>query len=107
MTTDEVQVPASQSSATVTVRRKNNLRGDVEFSWWTESGTAKPTADFTPVAPHTEQFSNGKSSMTLAIPLAANPRAKTKSFYVVIDQSEPGAVMGGRTLTMVTLLPAE
>jgi hypothetical protein len=35
------------------------------------------------------------------------PHTQPKSFYVVIDQSEGGATLGARSLTMVTLLPSD
>jgi hypothetical protein len=38
--------------------------------------------------------------------LSTRARAQEKAFYVVIDHSEGGAVLGGKTLTMVTMLPA-
>lgn len=103
---DAVDVPAGQVSAQITVHRKGNLRGETSFKWWTESGTAKPSADFSAVVPQLAYFADGKSTVSLSIPLSIAPHAQAKSFYVVIDQSEGGATLGGRTLTMVTLLPS-
>jgi serine/threonine protein kinase len=105
--TDTVEVLAGQPSAQVSVRRKGNLRGETSFRWWTESGTAKPGADFTAVVPQLAYFADGKSNVSLSIPLSIAPHAQAKSFYVVIDQSEDGAALGARTLTMVTLLPSD
>ena len=105
--TDTVEVLAGQPSAQVSVRRKGNLRGETSFRWWTESGTAKPGADFTAVVPQLAYFADGKSNVSLSIPLSIAPHAQPKSFYVVIDQSEDGAALGARTLTMVTLLPSD
>ena len=104
---DTVDVPAGQPSAQVTVHRKGNLRGETSFTWWTESGTAKPGADFSAVAPQLAYVADGKSGVSLSIPLSIAPHAQAKSFYVVIDQSEGGAPLGARTLTMVTLLPSD
>ena len=104
---DLVEVPAAESSAQVTVRRKGSLRGAANFTWWTESGTAKPGKDFSAVVPQPAYVGEGKPSISLSIPVSNAPRAQSKSFYVVIDQSEGGAPMGGRTLTMVTLLPTD
>jgi serine/threonine protein kinase len=106
LTADTVEVPADQTSAQITVRRKGNLRGEASFVWWTESGTAKPGVDFAPVIPQLARFEDGKSSISLIVPLSSRARAQEKSFYVVIDQSEGGAAIGGRTLTMVTMSPA-
>ncbi len=103
---DTVDVPAGQPSAQITVHRRGNLRGETSFTWWTESGTAKPGADFSAAAPQLAYLADGKSSATLSIPLSIAPHTQSKSFYVVIDQSEDGAPLGARTLTMVTLLPS-
>jgi Protein kinase domain len=102
---DTVDVPSGQPSAQIAVHRKGNLRGETSFTWWTESGTAKPGADFTAAVPQLAYVADGKSSVSLSIPLSIAPHAQSKSFYVVIDQTEGGATLGARTLTMVTLLP--
>ena len=57
---------------------------------------------------HVDSVPERKSSASLNISVSQGPRAEPKSFYVVIDQADDGgAVMGVRTLTMVTLLPSE
>jgi serine/threonine protein kinase len=100
---DTVDVPFNEPSASVLVHRKGNLRDRVGFTWWTESGTAKPVTDFAPVLPHVEYFDEGKATVTLSIRLANTARAQDKSFYVVIDQHEDNAKLGPRALTMITL----
>jgi serine/threonine protein kinase len=100
---DTVDVPVGEPSASVLVHRKGNLRGKVGFTWWTESGTAKPVADFAPVSPHVEYFDEGKATVTLSIRLAQTVHAQEKSFYVVIDEPGEGAALGPRALTMITL----
>ena len=106
MTADTVDVEAGEESAHVTVRRRGNLHGDASFRWWTESGTAKPGRDFTPVIPRAEHIADGSGSVNLNIPVPSTPRGKSKSFYVVIDRTESGgAALGARTLTMVTIQP--
>jgi serine/threonine protein kinase len=105
MVTDTIDVPAAESLALVSVRRKGNLRGETNFTWWTESGTAKPGIDFLAALPQLAHIGDGQSGISLNIPLSKAPRTQPKSFYVVIDQSEGGAALGARTLTMVTLLP--
>jgi serine/threonine protein kinase len=102
---DTVEVPADETSAEILVRRKGNLRGEASFVWWTESGTAKPGIDFTPVMPQLARIEDGKSSISLNIPLSSRARSQQKAFYVVIDRSEGGAAVSGRTLTMVSMLP--
>ncbi len=107
MAADTVDVLATETTAVVTVRRRGNPHGDASFKWWTESGTAKPAMDFTPSTPRVEEIPNGRSSVTLNIPVSNRPRSQARSFYVVIDQTESGATLGARTLTMVTLLPSD
>jgi serine/threonine protein kinase len=107
LATDTVEVAANDPSAQVTVHRKGNLRGSTSFTWWTESGTAKPGADFSAAVPQLAYIGDGKSTVSLSIPVSNSRHAQSKSFYVVIDQSEGGAMLGARTLTMVTLLPRE
>ncbi len=106
LATDTVDVAAGEPSAQIPVHRKGNLRGQTSFTWWTESGTAKPGADFSAVVPQIALIGDGKSNISLSIPLSKAPHVHSKSFYVVIDQSEGGATLGARTLTMVTLLPS-
>jgi len=103
---DTVDVPAGQPSAEVTVHRKGNLRGETSFTWWTESGTAKPGADFSAVVPQLAYFENGKSNVFLSIPLRNSRHTRSKSFYVVIEQSPGGAPLGSRNLTLVTMMPS-
>jgi serine/threonine protein kinase len=102
---DTVDVPSGQASAQVIVLRKGSLRGETSFTWWTESGTAKPGADFSAVVPQLAYIADGKSNVSLSIPLSIAPHTQPKSFYIVIDHSDGGATLGARTLTMVTLLP--
>jgi hypothetical protein len=104
LTTDNVEAIPSEGLVRVMVRRTRSLRGDVSFNWWTESGTAKPGRDFTPVASHVEQIEDGKRAVNLVIPLIADPqRRQARSFYVVIDEADPTAAVGPRTLAMVTI----
>ena len=88
--------------------RSGNLHGDASFSWWTESGTAKPGQDFEPIAAHEEHIGEGKSAVSLLIPVVADPtRQQPKSFYVVISDPSEVASLGHRKVTMVTISPAE
>ena len=100
-----VEVPAGEVSARVMVRRKGNLRGEIGFTWWTESGTAKPGTDFTPVVPQVAHMGDRQTGVSLVIPLLNSSRAQSKSFYVVIDVPEGNAKLGERALAMVTLPP--
>jgi serine/threonine protein kinase len=105
---DTIDVPRADPAARIVVRRSGNLHGDASFSWWTESGTAKPGQDFAPIARREEHIEDGKSAMSLFIPVVADTtRRRPKSFYVVIRDPSPGAILGARTLTMVTIPPSQ
>jgi serine/threonine protein kinase len=104
---DTVDVQAPDTTASIVVHRKGNLHGDASFTWWTESGTAKPGQDFSPVMPREGHIENGSASVSLSVPVSGTPRTKPKSFYVVIDRTDSGPALAGRTLTMVTLQPPD
>ncbi len=105
MATDTVDLQPGETTANVVVHRKGNLHGETSFTWWTESGTAKPGRDFAAAVPRVEHFEDGSKSVILNIPVSAAPRSQPKSFYVVIDRTDTGAALGDRNLTMVTLQP--
>jgi hypothetical protein len=56
---DSISVAPADPAARIVVHRSGNLSGDAKFSWWTESGTAKPGHDFVPVTPHEEHIGDG------------------------------------------------
>ena len=101
---DNVDVDPGEQVAHVVVRRTRTLRGDVSFSWWTESGTAKPGRDFTPVKTQVEHIPDGRNSADLTVPIVVDAgRHDPRSFYIVIDEASDNAALGARTLTMVTV----
>ncbi|MDP9066399.1 MAG: hypothetical protein M3O06_11095, partial [Pseudomonadota bacterium] len=101
---ENVEVGPSEPMARVIVRRSRTMRGDVTFSWWTESGTAKPGRDFVPVAREVGHIDNGQNAVSLVVPILADPRRRdARSFYVVIDEPSENATLGARSLAMVTL----
>jgi serine/threonine protein kinase len=104
---DTVEVQANDTAAHVIVRRKGNPHAEASFTWWTESGTAKPGRDFVPMTPRVEHIADGANSVALIIPLTSAVRTLSKSFYVVIDRTDSGPAVGARTLTMVTILPPD
>jgi serine/threonine protein kinase len=108
LTADTVEVPYSDPAAHVLVKRAGNLHDDTSFTWWTESGTAKPGQDFVAVKPHEEHFEDGKPLVNLFVPVVADStRKQPRSFYIVINDPSEHASLGKRTLTMVTIVPAE
>jgi hypothetical protein len=105
MAADTVDVTAGETAARVVVQRKGNLHDEASFTWWTETGTAKPGQDFAPVTPRVGHIEDGSNSASLSISVSAVPRTQPKSFYVVIDRTDSGPALGARTLTLVTLQP--
>jgi serine/threonine protein kinase len=105
---DTVDVPLTDPAARIIVRRRGSLQGAATFTWWTESGTAKPGQDFIAATPHQEVIEEGKNSVSLFIPVVGDAtRQQPKSFYVVINDPGPGVTLGARTLTMVTIPPSQ
>jgi hypothetical protein len=105
MAVDTVNASPNDSAIHVTLRRTGNLHGATSFVWWTESGTAKPGVDFSPVLPHVERMQDGEASRVLTVPLISTARAQPKGFYVGIESSDGGAQIGARSLTQITLPP--
>jgi hypothetical protein len=105
MAVDTVDASPNDSAIHVTLRRTGNLHGATSFVWWTESGTAKPGVDFSPVLPHVERMQDGEASRVLTVPLISTARAQPKGFYVGIESSDGGAQIGARSLTQITLPP--
>jgi hypothetical protein len=105
---DTIDVPLTDPAARIIVRRRGSLQGNATFTWWTESGTAKPGQDFIAVSPHQEVIEEGKNSVSLFIPVVGDAtRQQPKSFYVVINDPGSGVTLGARTLTMVTIPPSQ
>jgi len=105
MAVDTMDASPADTEVHVTVRRKGNLRGQTSFTWWTESGTAKPGVDFSPVLPHVQVMQDGEASAVLSIPLLPTIHAQPKGFYVGIEEADGGAQIGARSLTQITLPP--
>ena len=103
MTADTLDALPSDSVVHVTVRRKGSLRGATSFTWWTESGTAKPGVDFAPVLPHVQQMPDGEGTTVLSVVLLPTVRSQSKGFYVGIEEADGGAQISGRSLTQITL----
>jgi serine/threonine protein kinase len=108
LASDTIDVPLTDPAARIIVRRHGSLQGPATFTWWTESGTAKPGQDFIATTPHQEVIEDGKNSVSLFIPVVGDAtRQQPKSFYVVINDPGPGVTLGARTLTMVTIPPSQ
>lgn len=103
-----VEVVDNQPFARVWVRRRANLNGTVTFRWWTETGSAILNRDFLRIEPRTELIADGDEGVELRIPLLSDPtRVQPRTFYVKISAPGQGAALGSRTLTQVTIVPAD
>jgi Protein kinase domain len=99
-------VPGDQPVAKIWVRRRDGLRGEVSFVWWTESGSAKVDRDYRQISPRTAVIDAGASGVELLVPLLDDPsRQQPRTFYVKIDEPGPGATLGDRTLMQVSIVP--
>ena len=104
LTASAVEVPRLQPVASIPVSRRHNFRGEVSFTWSTESGTAKPGQDFMAVKSRTEYIAAGTPQTRLLVPIVQNPRRHlSRTFYVVVNAPGDGATLGTRTITQVTI----
>jgi serine/threonine protein kinase len=102
--TSDIDLAPNQAVATLVVRRRGSTRGKAGFTWWTESGTAKPGSDFENVNRRSELIEDGKSTVSLLIPVILRaPRPEPSSFYVFIDDPSPGALIGAKAVAIVTI----
>jgi Protein kinase domain len=99
-------VPGDQPVARIWVRRREGLKGEVSFLWWTESGSAKIDQDFREISPRTAIIDDGANGVELLVPLVENPsRDKPRAFYVKIDEPGSNARLGNLTLMQVLIVP--
>jgi hypothetical protein len=101
---DHYTVQAADSAAHILVRRSGATRGDAQFTWWTENGSAKGDVDFVARDRRVEHLRAGQSSVTLLIPIIKDPtRTATRTFHVIIGDAAGGAKIGGITRADVQL----
>jgi hypothetical protein len=105
---ETTEVSNASPAALVLIRRRGNLLRDATFTWWTETGTAKPGVDFEAIAPRVETLRAGKDRLNLQIPIVSDPaRRQARNFFVVIDQPGPHVSLGSRTVAKISILPPE
>ncbi len=64
--------------------------------------------DFAGFAPSIAHIMAGRRSLSLFIPIFSNPRRlEPRRFYVTISDSGPGALLGERTIAMITIPASE
>ena len=102
------EVLPGDPAAHIMIRRSGSLHAETSFSWWTETGTAKPGVDYESVVSHIEYIAAGKNALSLFVPVVTDPRrAQPKNFYVVISDPGPNATLGNRTVAMVSIEPSQ
>jgi hypothetical protein len=101
-----MSVPGDQPVARIRVRRRESLKGEVSFTWWTESGSAKIDQDFRRISPRPAIIDDGADGVELLVPLVEDPsRDKPRAFYVKIDEPGSNARLGELTLMQVLIVP--
>lgn len=102
--TNMVTVAAGGSFVRIVILRRGNWRRTVSFVWRTESGTAMAGKDFLGFSARTAHIKAGRRSLSLFIPIVSDSRRlESKRFYVKIDDPGPGALLGERTIAMITI----
>ena len=99
-----ILVAEDAAAAQITVHRSGDLHGDINFSWWTEPGTAQPGTDYVADGPQRAQIPDGAESAQLFVPLIKDSTLQGDvEFYVQIG-SPAGAALGETTRGMVRIL---
>lgn len=95
-----------ERQALIKVRRTGGTTGKVSFTWWTRASGAKAGADYQGQAKALEQIPEGADTLTLSVPIMANPQRKhTELFYVGIGHPSGGAAIGSISTSAVILMP--
>jgi hypothetical protein len=69
--------------------------GETSFFWWTRASGAKPNEDYVAGAPKLAKMAEGVSSVTLHVPILANPaRHHIQMFYILIGRPGAAAALG-------------
>jgi Protein kinase domain len=103
--TQSFMVPQEAAAASILVRRSSGTHGDIHFSWWTDSGSAKAGDDFMWSGNQHELIPDGQDSVTLLVPLVSAPRVPGKAeFYVSLGSPTGGASLGA--ISRVTVIVA-
>jgi hypothetical protein len=81
-------VGAGDPAARIVIQRQGDNRGDLNFIWWTESGTAEPDVDYASLGARTEHLASGQDRVTVYVPIISNPlRSKSTQFHVALIDS--------------------
>ena len=81
-------VGAGDPAARIVIQRQGDNRGDLNFIWWTEGGTAEPDVDYASLGARSEHLASGQDRVTVYVPIISNPlRSKSTQFHVALIDS--------------------
>jgi hypothetical protein len=105
LSTDKYVVFPGHASAEIHVDRTGGAGGEVSFVWWTQGSGARPGRDYVSGTPKTAHLLDGVDTLTLSVPILANPSRKhTELFYVVIGKPGGGASLGSISRATVFIM---
>lgn len=105
LSADRYLVQPHQRTVEFTVERTGS--GDASFVWWTQPSSARSSEDYVGTRARVVDIPDGKKSMTLQVPILANPqRRHIDMFYVVIGNAEGGAELGAIRRAAVFIFPS-
>jgi hypothetical protein len=95
MVADTISARENNGAVRIPVQRYGNRSRALEFTWWTEGGSASPGADYADLDAQTARFPPGAERVTLVVPLVDDPAIEPpESFSVRIRVDRPGADPG-------------
>jgi hypothetical protein len=81
-------VGAGDPAARIVIQRQGDNRGDLNFIWWTEGGSAEPDVDYASLGARSEHLASGQDRVTVYVPIISNPlRSKSTQFHVALIDS--------------------
>jgi hypothetical protein len=105
LSSDRYLVQPHQKSIELTVDRAGS--GDASFAYWTQASSARSNEDYVGTRARVVSIPAGSNSITLQVPILANPqRRHIDMFYVVIGSTDGGAGLGAIRRAAVFIFPA-
>jgi len=88
-------VNPGDGAARLVLQRSGGLAGEVDFSWWTEEGTAREGEDFISLGSRSERLRSGESQLIVFIPIVSDPlRRSSEVFHVHLGETRGGLKRG-------------
>jgi len=108
LSSDRYLVYPHQRALEFRVERSPDASSDARFVWWTQPSGAKSSEDYIGTRRKLAAVPNGTTSLTLQVPILANPqRRHIEMFYVVIGKADGGADLGAIRRAAVFIMPAD